>query len=102
MSERKRFISLYILMYMAFSFGLTQFTPYLSKIGYDEFERGILLSSYAVTTIFLQMIIGFYADKFQTIKRFVFLLLLFYLISTCCFYFISTPLFFIAFIAFSD
>ncbi|STY46477.1 hypothetical protein [Listeria fleischmannii] len=72
MSERKRFISLYILMYMAFSFGLTQFTPYLSKIGYDEFERGILLSSYAVTTIFLQMIIGFYADKFQTIKRFVF------------------------------
>lgn len=93
MSERKRFISLYILMYMAFSFGLTQFTPYLSKIGYDEFERGILLSSYAVTTIFLQMIIGFYADKFQTIKRFVFLLLLFYLISTCCFYFISTPLF---------
>ncbi len=93
MSERKRFVVLYILMYMAFSFGLTQFTPYLSKIGYDEFERGILLSSYAVTTIFLQMFIGFYADKFQTIKRFVFLLLLFYLLATCGLYLIDAPLF---------
>ncbi|KGL41171.1 MFS transporter [Listeria sp. SHR_NRA_18] len=93
--ERRLFSWLYVCMYMAFSFGLTQFTPFLSKIGYDEMERGILLSSYALITIFLQMFIGFFADKYQTIKRFIVVLMIIYLLTTCLFYLTESKLFFL-------
>lgn len=59
--ERRLFSWLYVCMYMAFSFGLTQFTPFLSKIGYDEMERGILLSSYALITIFFTDVHRFFS-----------------------------------------
>ncbi|MBC1483623.1 MFS transporter [Listeria sp. FSL L7-1485] len=90
--KRRRFTLLYLCMYMAFSFSMTQFTPFLSKIGYDEMERGILLSSYAITTILLQIAIGFFADKFQTIKKFMFLFIIIFLVTTCVFYLTDTPL----------
>ncbi|MBC1841397.1 MFS transporter [Listeria seeligeri] len=90
--KRRSFTLLYLCMYMAFSFSMTQFTPFLSKIGYDEMERGILLSSYAITTILLQIAIGFFADKFQTIKKFMFLFIVLFLAATCVFYLTDTPL----------
>lgn len=76
----------YILLYMAFSFGMTQFTPFLSKLGYDSMQRGILLSSYAVTTIIFQMLFGFLCDKYGTVKKFMVAALVIYVISTYLFY----------------
>ncbi|WP_099223915.1 MFS transporter [Listeria costaricensis] len=91
--QRHRFTLLYLCMYMAFSFSMTQFTPFLSKIGYDEMERGILLSSYAITTILLQIAIGFFADKFQTIKKFMLVFMALFLAATCIFYLTDMPIF---------
>ncbi|MBF2595495.1 MFS transporter, partial [Listeria welshimeri] len=51
-----------------------------------------LLSSYAITTILLQIAIGFFADKFQTIKKFMFFFIVLFLAATCVFYLTDTPL----------
>lgn len=83
----------YILLYMAFSFAMTQFTPFLSKLGYDSMQRGILLSSYAFTTIVFQMLFGFLCDKYGSIKKFVVAALMIYAVSTYLFYSMETQFF---------
>jgi MFS family permease len=77
---------LYVLIYIAFSFAMTQFTPFLSKLGYDSMERGVLLSSFAVMTIILQLLFGFLSDKYQTVKKFMVVALLIYAVSSYMFY----------------
>jgi MFS family permease len=71
---------------MAFAFGMTQFTPFLSKLGYNSMQRGILLSSYAATTIILQMLFGFLSDKYHTVKKFMVVVLMIYAASAYLFY----------------
>ncbi|MDF2578420.1 MAG: sugar:proton symporter [Chlamydiales bacterium] len=83
----------YILLYMAFSFAMTQFTPFLSKLGYDSMQRGILLSSYAFTTIVFQMLFGFLCDKYSSVKKFVVAALMIYAVSTYLFYSRETQFF---------
>lgn len=39
------------------------------KLGYSAFERGIILSSYAITNILFQLLFGVLADKYQTMKN---------------------------------
>lgn len=89
MEDRKQkylYTVLYILTYTAFSFAMTQFTPFLSKLGYDSMERGVLLSSFAVMTIILQLLFGFLSDKYQTVKKFMVVALLIYAMSSYMFY----------------
>ena len=85
-NQKKLYIFLNVFTYMAFSFGMTQFTPFLSKLGYDSMERGVLLSSFAVMTIILQMLFGFLSDKYKTVKTFMVFALLIYAVSTYLFY----------------
>ncbi|EQE47177.1 major Facilitator Superfamily protein [Clostridioides difficile DA00203] len=40
-------------------------------MGYSAFERGIILSSYAITNILFQLLFGVLADKYQTMKKIV-------------------------------
>lgn len=80
------FILLNVFTYIAFSFAMTQFTPFLSKLGYDSMERGILLSSFAVMTIILQLIFGFLSDKYRTVKKFMVFALIIYSASTYMFF----------------
>jgi MFS transporter, OHS family, lactose permease len=84
--QRYLYIFMYILLYMAFAFGMTQFTPFLSKLGYNSMQRGILLSSYAATTIILQMLFGFLSDKYHTVKKFMVVVLMVYAASAYLFY----------------
>lgn len=77
---------LYVFTYIAFSFAMTQFTPFLSKLGYDSMERGLLLSSFAIMTIILQMLFGILSDKYRTVKRFMIVALLIYGVSAYMFY----------------
>jgi MFS transporter, OHS family, lactose permease len=84
--QKYLYIFIYILLYMAFAFGMTQFTPFLSKLGYNSMQRGILLSSYAATTIILQMLFGFLSDKYHTVKRFMVVVLMVYAASAYLFY----------------
>lgn len=87
------YIGLYMATYISFSFGMMQFIPFLSKIGYNSMERGILLSSFAVMTIILQMVFGFLSDKFRTVKKFMILALLIYGAVTYMFYTRQSQLF---------
>jgi MFS transporter, OHS family, lactose permease len=84
--QKYLYIFMYILLYMAFAFGMTQFTPFLSKLGYNSMQRGILLSSYAATTIILQMLFGFLSDKYHTVKKFMVVVLMIYAASAYLFY----------------
>lgn len=93
--QKRYYISLYIVTYLAFSFASTQFTPYLSSLGYDTFTRGILLSSYAITTLLFQMWLGILADKFQTIKKILAIALLTYSGASFIFFNFSKQHFFL-------
>jgi MFS transporter, OHS family, lactose permease len=61
---------------------MTRFTPFLSELGFDSFERGIILSSYAVTSIIFQFLFGYLSDKYRTIKKIVVISMVFYLLGT--------------------
>lgn len=90
---RNLFICLYFMSYLGFAFAMTQYTPYLAKLGYPEWQRGILLSSYAVTTILFQLIFGFLSDRFHTIKRFIMLAYGIFAVSLAAFFLTRTPVF---------
>lgn len=83
MHSKRFFISMYILSYIGFSFVMTNFTPFLSQLGYDTAQRGILLSSYAITTILFQFLFGILSDRYQTIKKIVILSLVGYALVSC-------------------
>lgn len=89
-SERKvqrNFIFFYFLSYVSFGIVMSNFTPFLSFLGYDAMQRGMLLSSYAITTILFQIFFGVLADRYQTMKKIV-------IVSIACFAICSTFLFF--------
>lgn len=82
-----KFISFYIVSYMSFGIVMSNFTPFLSKLGYSAMERGALLSMYAITTIVFQLIFGILSDRFQTIKKITILSLMIFAISSVLLYF---------------
>ncbi|MDD6467759.1 MAG: MFS transporter [Erysipelotrichaceae bacterium] len=67
---KNRFIILYFLSYFCCAVGTTQMIPYLMRLGYDGMQKGILLSSIAISTIFLQFLFGYLSDKTHRIKAF--------------------------------
>lgn len=79
----KSFVGLYLFIYMVMSFSMSQYVPYLTNIGYSTVERGMMLSSYAVTTIGFQLLFGFLSDKYRAIKRFFVLGVALYAIAAC-------------------
>lgn len=87
-SKRKiiLFMVVYFFAYMAFSIGTTQFIPYLSQLGFDASQRGILLSSIALVTILVQMIVGYLSDKYRTVKKFFICTLMLFALFTFFFY----------------
>lgn len=60
----------YLITYFVGAVASTQLTPYLKELGFDEVQKGILLSGIAVMTIFSQFISGYLCDKFQKMKLF--------------------------------
>lgn len=84
--HQSKFISFYILSYMCFGIVMSNFTPFLSKIGYSAMERGALLSMYAFTTILFQLLFGVLSDRFQTIKKITILSLMIFAISSIVLY----------------
>ena len=64
-----KFCVIYLLAYGVIALGYTQYVPYLSSIGYNPMERGIVISSYAITTITFQLIFGILSDKYKTVKK---------------------------------
>lgn len=96
MSNKKqvaKFSILFVIIYIFAALILTSFVPYLTGIGYNALERGILLSTYGVVGIFLQIIFGFLSDKYHTIKRFTILALIMLSASGFLMFILGTKLF---------
>lgn len=69
--QQRQYILFYFLSYFSFGIVMSNFTPFLSMLGYDTMQRGMLLSSYAITTILFQMLFGILADRYQTMKKII-------------------------------
>ena len=56
-------------------------------------ERGILISSYAITTIAFQLIFGILSDKYKTVKKLCIIAVVAFAIFTYLFYSLETKMF---------
>lgn len=88
----------YFLSYIVFGMVMSQFTPYLASIGYSEWQRGLMLSSYAITTILFQIFLGVLADRHNTIKHFAIGGLCIVVLTASVFFFPKSPQIMIHFI----
>jgi MFS family permease len=66
-------IILFRFLYFFLFFGLStiyaMLIPFLSYKGYDSVEIGVLISLYTVSGMIGQFLVGFFCDKFKTIKK---------------------------------
>lgn len=60
--------SIYFFVFGSFAFIYTQIIPFLTYLGFTIFERGLILSSVSLLTLVIQVIYGFFSDKYNTIK----------------------------------
>ena len=60
--------SIYFFVFGSFAFIYTQIIPFLTYLGFTIFERGLILSSVSLLTLIIQIIYGFFSDKYNTIK----------------------------------
>lgn len=88
-----KFCLIYLLAYGVIALGYTQYVPYLSSIGYNPMERGILISSYAITTIAFQLIFGILSDKYKTVKKLCIISVVAFAIFTYLFYSLESKMF---------
>jgi len=88
-----KFCIIYFLIYGVIALAYTQYVPYLSSIGYNPMERGILISSYAVTTIIFQVMFGILSDKYKTVKKLCIIAVVSFAIFTYIFFSLETKAF---------
>lgn len=88
-----KFCVIYFFIYGIIALGYTQYIPYLSSIGYNPMERGVLISSYAVTTIIFQVVFGILSDKYKTVKKLCIIAVIAFAIFTYLFFSLSTKMF---------
>lgn len=75
-----RYVLIYLVLYLSFSFFSTNFTPFLSEIGFNPMERGVILSGGALVALVIQLAIGYLSDKYQTAKKIIIVMLVLYCI----------------------
>lgn len=72
--QEKAFYITYAFCYLTGALGTTQLIPYLKNNGFDDIQKGFILSGIAFITLISQFLFGYFSDKTKKIK-------LFYLIS---------------------
>lgn len=77
--QKKTFYITYALCYLTGALGTTQLIPYLKENGFDDMQKGFILSGIALVTLISQFLFGYFSDKTKKIK-------IYYLIS----YFLCT------------
>lgn len=68
---KKKFISLSFVMFFSHALLFTQMVPFLTDIGYTATQRGYVVAAYATFAMIGQVIFGYLADRFGTIKKFL-------------------------------
>lgn len=66
--NRRNFYLTYALSYLVGALGTTQLIPYLKKVGFDDMQKGMILSGIAIVTLLSQFLFGYFSDKFKKIK----------------------------------
>ena len=64
-----KFLIFYLIVFIAISMPYSYIQTFLEHVGYDVFERGIILSGAAIVTIVTQFGIGYICDKYKTDKK---------------------------------
>lgn len=72
--QKKYFSYTYGICYLVGALGTTQLIPYLKENGFDDMQKGFILSGIALITLISQFVFGYFSDKVKKIK-------IFYLIS---------------------
>lgn len=96
----RRQIYLYAVIFLGLSMTNTQIIPFLTYVGYNPVERGMILSSIAIVAILGQIITGYLCDKYSTIKKFYHGLLFLFILLNGILYFVSEEVFFVHLILF--
>lgn len=87
------FMVLYFIIFVAMSVSFTQYIPYLTALGYNEFQKSFIQSSMALATIFAQLFFGFLSDKYRTIKKIMIVTLIAFTVAAVFFYGFETSYF---------
>ncbi len=66
--EKMNFYLSYCFSYLVGALGTTQLIPYLKENGFDDMQKGMILSGIAVIALLSQFLFGFLSDKFKKIK----------------------------------
>lgn len=67
--KMKSFCLQYFVIYIFTAIVCSQYIPYLSSIGYNAFERGVIVAVYQIVAIFIQFICGYFCDKYGWFRR---------------------------------
>lgn len=62
--------AIYFFIFGAFAFVYTQLIPFLTYLGFQAYERGIILAAISLLSVFTQMLYGYLSDRYNTIKPF--------------------------------
>ncbi len=66
--QRRNFYLTYAFSYSVGALGTTQLIPYLNSNGFDEMQKGVILSGIALVALVSQFLFGVCSDKFKKIK----------------------------------
>lgn len=69
LSKKYKFVFLFLVTYASYAFCASQLIPYLQSLGFDVFERGIIISCTSIAAIVFQLIVGYLSDKWKTVKK---------------------------------
>jgi len=86
---------LYLISFVSFAIPFGYMQAYLSYVGYDVLQRGIILSGGAVVSIVAQFLVGYLCDKYRSDKKFYNLLVILFVIASYVMYNVSDKIFFL-------
>ncbi|MDF9823822.1 putative MFS family arabinose efflux permease [Breznakia sp. PF5-3] len=86
---------LYFISFISFAIPYAYMQTFLSYVGYDVLERGIILSGTAIVAIVAQFFIGYLCDKYQSDKKFYNILLIIFVVVTYVMYSVTDKIFFL-------
>ena len=77
--NRQCLYTTYLLSYWVGALGTTQLIPYLKQNGFDDIQKGVILSGIAIVALLSQFLFDYISDKYKKIKIYYVLV---YLICT--------------------
>ena len=92
MKEKKTMIKMMIvfaLNYFSFTIPYILMIPFLEKIGYSGTQQGLILAIGSLLGLFGQMIFGYLCDKYRTVKKLMYVVLVLLGLFTWTFYMYS-------------